>query len=423
VLPDVPIPAASLCIWSIAALVAAGVVVRPRRWPEAVWALAGAAALTASGLIPWPAALAAVGEGGDVYLFLTGMMLLSETARREGVFDWAAARAVNAAKGSPRRLFALVFAAGVAVTVVLSNDATAVVLTPAVLAVTRRAGARPLPFLLACAFTANAASFVLPISNPANLVLYAGAEPRLLDWLARFLLPSALAVGATFGALAWAEREAMAGTCAPRAEPAPLTGGGALALAGIGATAAALLAVSALGGPLGAATALLGAATAGAVLLRRREGPGAVLGGVSWSVLPLVAGLFVVVEAVGRTGVTEALARLLTQASARSVPGAGAAAGTLVALAANLMNNLPAGLLAAATVHAAKPPAAVTDALLIGVDLGPNLAVTGSLATILWLQALRREGVEVSFLRFLKAGAVVAPPALALALAARLLVG
>ena len=52
------------------------------------------------------------------------------------------------------------------------------------------------------------------------------------------------------------------------------------------------------------------------------------------------------------------------------------------------------------------------------MDLGPNLSVTGSLATILWLVAIRREGEDVSAWRFLKLGAIVMPPALLLALAA-----
>jgi arsenical pump membrane protein len=155
----------------------AGVIVRPFRTPEAVCAVAGSALLVATGLLPIPAAVAGLGNSLDVCLFLVGMMLLAETARREGLFDAVAAFAVNHAAGSPGALFALVYAAGVVVTVFLSNDATAVALTPAVFAAARRARTEPLPHLFACAMVANAASFVLPISNPANLVLYASRPP------------------------------------------------------------------------------------------------------------------------------------------------------------------------------------------------------------------------------------------------------
>jgi arsenical pump membrane protein len=88
----------------------------------------------------------------------------------------------------------------------------------------------------------------------------------------------------------------------------------------------------------------------------------------------------------------------------------------------NLMNNLPAGLIASTAIVQARLPQKVVDALLIGVDLGPNLSITGSLATILWLTAIRREGEEVGFVKFLKVGALVMPPALILAIGVRVLV-
>jgi arsenical pump membrane protein len=139
---------------------------------------------------------------------------------------------------------------------------------------------------------------------------------------------------------------------------------------------------------------------------------------VSWSVLPLVAGLFVLVEGLNHTGVLPALADLL-KASAAAAPGATAwIAGIGVAVGSNLVNNLPMGLIAATTGQAAHVSSHITSAIMIGVDLGPNLSVTGSLATILWLIVLRREGEHVSAAAFLKIGCVVMPPALLAALLA-----
>ncbi len=398
-----------------------GVLVRPFRWPEAVWACGGAVTLVLSGLLPVAAAGQAVGKGLDVYLFLTGMMLLSETARREGLFDQVAALAVTLSGHSPRRLFLLIFAAGAVVTTFLSNDATAVVLTPAVYAAARTARVEPLPYLFICAFVANAASFVLPISNPANLVLYADHTPPLWPWLASFAVPSALSIVATFAILRLVEGARLG----PRFEADPprprLTAGGWTALTGIALTALALLVVSALDQPLGLPTALLGVATTALVLGRKREAPWNTLRAVSWSVLPLVAGLFVLVQAVEQTGITSALGAALTAMTRGSLAGTSALAGGAVALVANLINNLPAGLIASATLAQNHPPKTVVDAMLIGVDLGPNLSITGSLATILWLTAIRREGESVGFWRFLRVGILVAPPALILAIGARLL--
>ncbi|MCB1540494.1 MAG: anion permease, partial [Rhodoblastus sp.] len=158
---------AALATFAIVVATVLGVLVRPFRLPEYVFALAGAGVLLVAGLLPPIAAGEAVAKGWNLYAFLVGMMLLAEVARQEGLFDWIAGHAAHAARGSARRLFALVYGVGILVTVFLSNDATAVVLTPAVYAVARRAGVEPLPYLFICAFIANAASFVLPISNPA----------------------------------------------------------------------------------------------------------------------------------------------------------------------------------------------------------------------------------------------------------------
>ncbi len=414
----------NLATWAIAALATLGVILRPFSWPEAIWAVLGAAALVAFGLLAPASALDGVMKGTDVYLFLIGMMLLSEIARKEGLFDWLAAHAVRTAKGSATRLFLLVYVVGTVVTVFLSNDACAVVLTPAVFAATKAAGVRePLPYLLICAFIANAASFVLPISNPANLVVFAEHMPPLGRWLATFALPSLLAIGTTYVVLRITQNARLkAETVATDIETPRLETGGKVAGAGIVLTGAALIAASAAGIDLGLPTFVAGLVTALLVVAINRGGLVEVVKDVSWSVLPLVAGLFVLVEALETTGVLKMLADLL-QRTAQTHPAEAAwAGGAIVAFGSNLVNNLPAGLLAGAAVQAAHVSDTVAGAILIGVDLGPNLSVTGSLATILWLTAIRREGEDVSALAFLKLGLLVMPPALILALAALILV-
>jgi arsenical pump membrane protein len=410
-------PPGMIATWLIAGVATAGVILRPFRVPEAIWAVAGAVVLVVCGLLPWTDALIGVRKGIDVYLFLTGMMLIAELARREGLFDWLAALAVAQAQGSPQRLFTLVYAVGTVVTVLLSNDATAVVLTPAVYAAARAAGATPLPYLFICAFIANAASFVLPISNPANLVVFGALMPPLLSWLAQFALPSAAAIGATYVMLRAVEHRALQREKIAREVDRPRLGrGGKVTAYGIGAIALVLLACSALDVQLGLPTFVCGVLTAGVILALNREQPWPLLKGISWGVLPLVAGLFVLVEALAYTGVIGALSRLLRDAVARSASQASWGAGLLAAIACNLMNNLPVGLIGGSVVSADLPPPEVTGAVLIGVDLGPNLSITGSLATILWLAALRRDGVEVSAWRFLRTGLIVMPPALFLAI-------
>jgi arsenical pump membrane protein len=406
---------------AIAAFAAAGVVIRPLRLPEAAWAVAAALLLVVFGLLPPEAAWHGVAKGTDVYLFLIGMMLIAEIAREELLFDWLAAIATRMAKGSPRRLFVLIYLVGTVVTAFLSNDATAVVLTPAVAAVARAAKARdPLPYLFICAMIANAASFVFPISNPANLVIYGSRMPPLLEWLPRYSLPSAASILVTFAVLFWTQRGHLRDPIAPTVPLPRLPRGGRIAALGIVATTVVLLIASYRDWRLGLPTALAGAATALLVVLWERKTLWKTLRSISWSVLPLVAGLFVIVQALDRSGLIGMLRALLEQLARQSTAGAAWTSGIAVGLASNLLNNLPVGLIAGTTVQSGPFPPAITSAVLLGVDLGPNLSVTGSLATILWLIALRRDGQHVGALSFLKLGVLVMPPALIAALAASL---
>lgn len=417
-----PGAASAPLIWLVAALTTVGVLLRPFRRSEAFWAVAGAVVLCVSGLVALPVAWDAILRGLDVYLFLAGMMLISELALKTGLFDHVAARAVRGAKGSSLRLFMLVYGFGTLVTVFMSNDATAVVLTPAVLAAMRAAQVRrPLPHLYACAFVANAASFVLPISNPANLVLFGSRMPPLADWLARFALPSAVAIVATFAALWWTQRDALGERIDHDVPVPPLSTQGWLTAGGIVLTAIALMVASFLGSDLGWPTCVAGGATLLVVCATRRGLLRPALREISWGVLPMVAGLFVLVGALEQTSVIAVLARELRELSAHGNAVDIGLSGVAAALVCNIVNNLPAGLLASSALAAGHASDTVTGAMLIATDLGPNLSVTGSLATLLWLTALRREGLMISAGSFLRVGALAMPLALVPALAVLIL--
>ncbi|WP_219059933.1 arsenic transporter [Pseudomonas sp. UMAB-08] len=413
----------TMVIWTVAALATCGIILRPWRVPEYVWAVCAAVLLTSLGFIPLHSALAAMAKGSDVYLFLIGMMVLAELARQEGLFDWLAMYAAQHARGSGQRLFDLVFLVGTLVTIFLSNDATAVVLTPAVYAAAKAAKAEPLPYLFVCAFIANAASFVLPISNPANLVVFGSHMPPLMTWLWQFTLPSIAAIGLTYIVLRFTQRNHLRKPLETVITLQPLSSGARLTAFGIVLTAVLLLLASALDLQLGLPTFCAGLATASLIHVRQRLNPLPVLKGVSWGVLPLVAGLFVLVEGLAQTGVINTLAHALASLAEHSTLQATWGAGIIVAIASNMVNNLPAGLIAGSVGEIDHLPTAITSALLIGVDLGPNLSITGSLATLLWLIAVRREGEHVSAIDFLRLGILVMPPALIGALAALSLSG
>ena len=409
-------PTAHFLLGFIAVISILLMLIRPRNIPEVYWIGGGVFLLLVLGLVPLPLAARGVAKGTDVYLFLAGMMLLSEVAREQGVFDWLSSVALRRARGSYSKLFLLVYAVGAVVTIFMSNDATAVVLTPAILVAVRKAKVQPLPYLFVCAFIANAASFVLPISNPANLVVFRNQMPPLGRWLVWFGVPSVLSVMTTFAVLRWIFRKQLVGRIEHPVEDHALTRHGKFVVGGLAATAVVLLTTSALNRDLGLPTFLTAVVVTTVASVTARSNTLKLAGEISWSTLALVASLFVLVDAVETIGAMRQTQAWLAQAETLP-PAAGAMiVGFAVGVANNVVNNLPLGLMAGSTLQVAHAKALLASVVLIGVDLGPNLSISGSLATILWLIALRKEKLNVSFWSFLKLGAIAMPVALLVSL-------
>jgi arsenical pump membrane protein len=401
--------------WAIAAAAIVCVILRPLRISEAWWAAGGAAALVLCGGIAPAAAGQAMARGLDVYLFLIGMMALAGYANVAGVFAWVAGAALRVARGSRARFFALVYLAGIATTALLSNDATIVVLTPAVIDALRRFDASPLPYVVLCALVANAASFVLPISNPSNLLVFAGRMPSLGAWLVPFGLPALAACAVTYGVARFTYRAELRGASAhvdetPAQPPAPL------AIALLSAAAAVIVATSALGGRLGAATSACALVTWLTTLRSDRAGAARIVREITWPVVVLTAALFVIVTAIDDAGGFAASRALLERCASLAAPWSSLATGFAVAAASNVINNLPVGLNLGEVLPRMHAAQLTANAALIGVNLGPNATVNGSLATVLWLAIVRRNGIVVSPLAFARAGVLATVPALIAAL-------
>jgi arsenical pump membrane protein len=405
-----------VAIWCIAGWSIVALGVRPFRFPEWIWPVAGAGLLVLCGIVAPREALSAASDGVDVYAFLAGVLLVAELARVFGVFEVLATQLVRACRGSAYRLFTGAFAGGAVVTAFLANDGTIVLLTPIAIALVARARLPARPFVYAIAFVANAASFILPFSNPANLVVFSRL-PRLSEWIAHFTLASVAAVACTYAVLrivfACELGEAVA---VPEAGRFPRSGRLA-AICTAGSTGA-LIVGTAIGWNVGFTA--LGAACVSLVLLTAadRRAAFSAVREAPFSIVPLTAGLFVLVAAVDRTGMLGAARGLYHAAQGLgNVPGA-LAVGAAAMGADALLNNLPAAVIARFSLHGAAPPGYVVRAALVGIDLGPNLSLPASLATVLWLMLLRKAGLEVGFREFLRLGALVTIPSLAVALLA-----
>jgi arsenical pump membrane protein len=179
-----------LALLALAGTLAAAVV--HSRWPvEAVVAAGCAALLVAVGAVSWSAARDALDELGPTVGFLAALLVLAEGCRREGLFEALGGLMALRARGSPRRLLALVFVVATAITAVLSLDATVVLLTPVVFATAARLRTSPRPHVYACSHLANSASLLLPVSNLTNLLAFHASGLSFTRFAGLMVLPTA----------------------------------------------------------------------------------------------------------------------------------------------------------------------------------------------------------------------------------------
>lgn len=378
-----------------AALTAA--VVRDRRAPEAAVALAGAGLLVLVGVIDGDAARDEARALGPTLAVLAALLVLGAGCERAGMFDALAARMAATAGGDPLRLLALVFAAALATTAVLGLDANVVLLTPAAFAAAARARLPARPHVYACTHLANSASLLLPVSNLTNLLAFRASGLTFARFAALMAMPWAVAVAVEWFVARRFFAAELGG--AGRSVPAPASSLPRAPLAVLGAT----LAGFAVSGPLGVDTAWPAVAGALAMVV---VSPSAVRG-VDLQLLAFVLGLGVIVRAVSDAGLGEAVNALLPTGGTLV---ALLAVTAIAALLANLLNNVPALLVLLPAAAAAGPGTVL--AVLIGVNAGPNLTYTGSLATLLWRRVLRERDAEPPLGEFTRLGALTVPPIL-----------
>lgn len=196
----------------IGLLTLAGIMTRPYRWSEARIAMAGAGTLLLLGLIRPTDAVLTLLRDWNTFLFFLGMMGLSALAETAGLFDWLATQAARFAKESAARLFLNVFLLGTLITMIFSNDATALILTPVVYVLVTKLRLPVLPYLFACTFIADTASFLLPISNPINIIITSHFPLDLRTFLRLLFLPSLVVIALNIGIFYLLYRSQLKGT-------------------------------------------------------------------------------------------------------------------------------------------------------------------------------------------------------------------
>lgn len=386
-----------------------------RRVPAAVIAVPAALIVVALGLTDPRDALDEIRFMGPTILFLAAMLVVADVCARAGVFDWVGAMLARWSDGSPNRLLRIVFVVAAITTAVLSLDTTIVLLTPVAVLTARRVGARVAPVSHASNHMANCASTLFPVSNLTNLLAFPATGLTFLGFTGLMLGPWVVAIVVEYLIFRWFFAESLAAPPHPDAvaqeRPVPATPTAVLVALGL------LLVAFVIAEPLGVPLAVV--ATIGAVIMvipGLFRAPVATVRHTATAInlpfLAFVAALGVIILPVREGPLGDAVSALVPS-------GAGLLAllgvAALAAVLANVLNNLPATLLLVPLV--AHQPALVL-AVLLGVNIGPNLAYFGSLANLLWRDVMHRQTIATTSRQYLMLGAVTVPPTLIAAVVA-----
>ncbi len=398
------------------------VIGRPGGFPEWAAALLGGAAMLVLGIVSVGQAAAILSDNLNVFGFFLGLMTISAIAEGAGFFDTLARLSVRLSGESATRLMVNVMLIGVLITTFLTNDATALILTPLVYALVVRLRLEPLPFMFATTFIADTASFVLPVSNPINVLVLTTFPRDLGNFLLHLLLAAALVITANVVAFLVIFRSDLHRRFDPEliaAMPDRQSGPYFWFVVGsLGAIAVAYLLASTFRWPislvaLGGSAWLLAAAFA-ARRVRWRK----LASEISWPIFGFIGGMLVMVQGIENLGLTAGFGRWLVGLSGGQSWGAVLASVFGAAIGSNAINNVPMALVLISSIRSAAPPGQIQDLFvygtIVGADLGPNITTVGSLATMLWLLILRRKGMEVSPMAYFRLGVTVTPILLAL---------
>lgn len=395
-------------------------------WPASV----GAALALLVGLVHPADVVRVASVVWDATLAFIGIIVISTVLDEIGLFRWAALATARAANGRGRRLFVMTVVLGAIVSALFANDGAALILTPIVYEQAKALRLKPaavLAFVFAGGLVADTTSIPLVLSNLVNIVTADYFHLGFASYAVRMVPVDVVAVLATLGVVYAVYARVLPGRVPSDALPPPDT---AIADPVLARRAVWLIGLLLLGDfasePLHLPLSVVTTAAAIALLWLGRRSPSVdartALKNAPWRIVVFSMGMYVLVYALDHVGLTAAGAHFLAWASGRGVTAGVFAAGLMAAFLSSAVNNLPAVLMGAISIHHAHLPPTTTQALayanVVGSDLGTKFTPIGSLATLLWLHVLERRGMRISWGYYMRMGLLLTPPVLFIVLLA-----
>lgn len=388
-------------------------VLRPSGVNEGFAAMAGAIAVLLLGTATLSDVWTAASQTAGVLTFLLAMMAVAIVAEDAGCFDWAANQAVALSRGSGRLLFLNLYLLGAIVTIFLSLDVTAIMIAPVVCVLVSRWRLSAIPFVMGCAFVANTASLFLPVSNLTNMLVYSLLRVPFWAFVRLMVLPNLAAMVVNLVVFFVIFRKWIPSRFpmpsfddSPKPDPRRLMVAGS----GLAAVVAGLIVFGALSLPLWIPSVVGVAALVPTSLVRGEIRPRRLVRGIAWTLPLFVIGMYTIVVAAGRAGLTAIWRGLLPGTGGETTLGGLLVVAFSSAAGSNLFNNIPMSLVVITGLASSPSPIYVPAfASLIGTNIGPNVTVFGSLATMLVLHAAGRHGIRVGMVQYLKVGLLTTP--------------
>jgi arsenical pump membrane protein len=382
---------------------------------EATAAALGAAVMLLIGILSPLQAWNVLQANANVLLFFLGLMIISTVADQAGFFSWCAAKSAKLAHGRGTALLVIIFGLGAALTAFFSNDATALILTPIVFTMVTRLKLNALPYVFACAFIANTASMLLPVSNPVNLLAVGKFGLTLGEYFKFLLLPSIVVIALNIVLFKFLFRKSIYSTTRdiPFNEPIKTDRFFKAVSAGLGLIAVGYVMASIFGWPLAYP------AVGGAVILLacgfgfRRLRVKQVTSGISWHIFLFIFALALLVKGLENAGVMQALADGLIHLASYGPLQALFSVTLGTAVGSNIINNWSMMMVSVSSLGTLAMQGHLDKMLvygaIMGADLGPNIAILGSLSSMLWLVLLRKRGLDIHPMQYVKLGLIVTP--------------